>query len=144
MRHFLAIAGTTALICATAVPAAAQGDGKVQIVRGSSVEIWTPGSQSASPAVLRGTPPAPTRDDAAHVSHVNVFINSAGFADRGLYDVGLAGERFRDRHRSKRGFSQDVSFFPPSVFGPSPKPTRVKAQRIPKPTKVKARRARLK
>ena len=55
MRHFLAIAATAALICATAAPAAAQGDGKVQIVRGSSVEIWTPGSERASPAVLRGT-----------------------------------------------------------------------------------------
>jgi hypothetical protein len=129
MRHFLAIAGTAAVICATAAPAAAQGDGKVQIVRGSSVEIWTPGSERASPAILRGTPPAATDEDDPRVSQVNVFINNSGFADYGLYDVGVAGDRFRDRRRSRRGFSQSLSQFPPSVFGPSPRPVRTKGQR---------------
>jgi hypothetical protein len=123
------MAVTAALACATAAPAAGQSDGKVQIVRGSSVEIWTPESQSASPAVLRGAPPAATNENDPRVSQVNVFINNSGFADYGLYDVGVARDRFRDGRRSKRGFSQSLSQFPPSVFGPTPRPARTKAQR---------------
>jgi hypothetical protein len=133
MRRDLLAAGVAALaLAAGAGAAAAQDAGKVQVVRGSHVEMVTFGAREAASVVLRGEPPEAARDDQAPAVRVNVFV-AGGFADGGSdYGLAGAGERFGERRGSGRfagGSGQGLEFFPPQVFGPSARPARVTSQR---------------